>query len=158
MIIDIKKLHSEAIIPERAHPTDSGLDLFACLPDGDIVIPSILECEAPSMTLECEAPSITVPTGIAIALPEGYAAQVRPRSGLAFKHGVWCHLGTIDNGYRGEIAVLLYNLGVNTFTIKHGMKIAQLVIEPVFLPSVNIVDEFVDSTKRGTAGFGSTGQ
>jgi dUTP pyrophosphatase len=99
-----------------------------------------------------------VPTGLAIQLPEGYEAQVRPRSGLALRHGVTVlnTPGTIDADYRGEIMVLLVNLGRETFTIERGMRIAQLVVAPVTTVTPFAV-EWIDDTGRSGAGFGSTG-
>ncbi len=99
-----------------------------------------------------------IPTGIAIALPEGFEAQVRPRSGLALKHGVTClnAPGTIDSDYRGEIGVILANLGEAPFVVKRGMRIAQLVIAPVTRACWEEVDD-LDATARGSGGFGSSG-
>ena len=99
-----------------------------------------------------------VPTGIAIALPAGYEAQVRPRSGLALKHGITGlnSPGTIDADYRGEIGVILINHGDEAFTIERGMRIAQMVIAPVTLADWREV-ESLDATARGAGGFGSTG-
>ena len=99
-----------------------------------------------------------VPTGLQIAIPHGFEGQVRPRSGLAFRHGltVTNAPGTIDSDYRGELKVLLVNLGQEPFTIDRGMRIAQLVIAPVVQAVVGEVDD-LDSTERGTGGFGSTG-
>lgn len=101
---------------------------------------------------------VLVPTGIAIALATGYEAQVRPRSGLAARHGltVLNTPGTIDADYRGEIQVLLINLGEEPVTIARGMRIAQMVIAPVLRARVNEVP-FLDKTTRGSGGFGSTG-
>src|SRR5690606_31301795 len=99
-----------------------------------------------------------VPTGIAVALPAGYEAQVRPRSGLAAKHGVTVlnAPGTIDADYRGEIKVILINHSPEPFVITRGMRIAQLVIAPVTQAQWRIVEE-LDDTSRGAGGFGSTG-
>jgi dUTP pyrophosphatase len=99
-----------------------------------------------------------VPTGIVIAIPEGYEAQVRPRSGLAARHGITIlnAPGTIDADYRGEIQVVLANLGNEAVTITRGMRIAQLVIAPVVRAHLQEVSS-LDGTKRGTGGFGSTG-
>ena len=101
----------------------------------------------------------SVPTGLMIALPPGYEAQVRPRSGLAAKHGITClnSPGTIDADYRGEVKVILINLGQDAFVIKRGERIAQMVIAPVTRAELKIVAE-LDETKRGTGGFGSTGR
>lgn len=99
-----------------------------------------------------------VPTGFIFEIPQGFEIQVRPRSGLAFKHGVTClnTPGTIDSDYRGEVKVLLINLGEEDFTIDRGMRIAQLVFAPVVQAQVQEADTFND-TARGAGGFGSTG-
>jgi dUTP pyrophosphatase len=99
-----------------------------------------------------------VPTGIAIALPPGYEAQVRPRSGLAFRNGVTClnSPGTIDADYRGEVRVLLANLGSDDVRIERGDRIAQLIVAPVSRAEFRVVEELPE-TIRGTGGFGSTG-
>jgi dUTP pyrophosphatase len=99
-----------------------------------------------------------VPTGFAIALPEGYEGQVRPRSGLAVQHGVTVlnAPGTIDADYRGEVKVPLINLGDAPFTVTRGMRIAQLVVAPVSAVRLVEVAE-LDTTERGAGGFGSTG-
>ncbi len=111
-----------------------------------------------TMTLQTGGRTL-VPTGIAIALPAGYEAQIRPRSGLAWRYGVTClnAPGTIDADYRGEIKVLLANLGRDPFTIKHGERIAQMVIAPV-LRIMWASEDRLDHTARGPAGFGSTGR
>ena len=100
-----------------------------------------------------------VATGFAIAIPDGYEDQVRPRSGLALKHGVTClnTPGTIDHDYRGEVKVILANLGSETFRINRGDRIAQLVPAPVQRAAFALVDD-LDDTVRGTGGFGSTGR
>lgn len=99
-----------------------------------------------------------VPCGIAIALPQGFEAQLRPRSGLAFKHGVTVlnAPGTIDWDYRGELKALLINHGDMLFTVERGMRIAQLVIAPVIRASLAVVPD-LDDTSRGSGGYGSTG-
>jgi len=100
-----------------------------------------------------------IATGFAIAIPEGYEVQVRPRSGLALKHGVTClnTPGTIDHDYRGEVKVILANLGSETFRINRGDRIAQLVPAPIQRAAFALVDD-LDDTVRGTGGFGSTGR
>lgn len=100
-----------------------------------------------------------IPTGLTIALPAGHEAQVRPRSGLAAKHGVTClnTPGTIDADYRGEVKVILINLGQEAFVIKRGERIAQMVIAPVTRAELNVVAT-LDETLRGSGGFGSTGR
>jgi dUTP pyrophosphatase len=99
-----------------------------------------------------------VPTGLAIALPEGFEAQVRPRSGLALRHGVTClnSPGTIDADYRGEVQVILANLSSTPFTLKRGERIAQMVVAPVVRAALVEV-EVLPTTTRGSGGFGSTG-
>lgn len=100
-----------------------------------------------------------IPTGLTIALPSGYEAQVRPRSGLAARHGVTClnSPGTIDADYRGEVKVILINLGQEPFVIKRGERIAQMIVAPVTRADLKVVTE-LDETKRGAGGFGSTGR
>lgn len=99
-----------------------------------------------------------VPTGLSMAIPEGYEVQIRPRSGLAAKHGLTClnTPGTIDSDYRGEVKVILINLGEQPFTINRGERIGQMVLAPVTRATFNIVSA-LDETERGTGGFGSTG-
>jgi dUTP pyrophosphatase len=100
-----------------------------------------------------------VPTGVAIELPPGHEGQVRPRSGLAVRHGIGVvnGPGTIDEDYRGEVAVILVNLGQDAFEIRRGDRIAQLVVAPVVRVEVELVDE-LSETGRGSGGFGSTGK
>ena len=100
-----------------------------------------------------------VATGFAIAIPHGFEVQVRPRSGLALKHGVTClnTPGTIDEDYRGEVKVILANLGSDPFEVRRGERIAQLVPAPVLKVSFSVVDQ-LSGTARGAGGFGSTGQ
>jgi dUTP pyrophosphatase len=99
-----------------------------------------------------------VPTGLSMAIPEGLEVQIRPRSGLALKHGVTLvnSPGTIDSDYRGPVGVIMINLGEADFEITHGMRIAQMVVAPVIQAQFALVDD-LDETKRGVGGFGSTG-
>lgn len=99
-----------------------------------------------------------IPAGFFMALPAGYEAQVRPRSGLALRHGITCvnSPGTIDADYRGEVAVILGNFGPEPFTVQRGMRIAQMVIKPVYRAELEVVEQ-LDDTPRGQGGFGSTG-
>jgi dUTP pyrophosphatase len=103
--------------------------------------------------------SATVKTGFAVAVPEGYELQARPRSGLAAKYGITItnSPGTIDSDYRGEIMILLHNLGTETFRVSTGERIAQLVLAPVVQAEVEEVEE-LSETERGAGGFGSTGR
>ena len=136
-----RRLSPDAIIPAYAHPGDTGLDLHAC---EDVALdPGVAGL---------------VPTGVAIELPEATEAQVRPRSGLALKHSVTVlnTPGTIDEGYRGEVGVVLINHGATTFHVTRGLRIAQLVVQKRWTVEVVEVDGLTDTT-RGTGGFGSTG-
>ncbi|BCH57441.1 deoxyuridine 5'-triphosphate nucleotidohydrolase [Agrobacterium vitis] len=140
------------------------------LPHGDgLELPAYETAGAAGMDLRAavtEAEPLTlapgkralVPTGLIMEIPQGFEAQIRPRSGLAFKNGITClnTPGTIDSDYRGEVKVLLINLGPEDFTITRGMRIAQMVIAPVTQAQVIEVTETSD-TVRGTGGFGSTG-
>ena len=126
-------------IPTRAHPTDSGLDLFAA--SGAVIHPGM---------------TCRIRTGIAVAIPEGFEGQVRPRSSLASR-GVYALLGTIDQGYRGEIGVILTNISTERYQVHEGDRVAQLVVCPVALP-LPVVVSILDDTERGQGGFGSTGQ
>ena len=128
-------------LPARAHPGDAGLDLFAA---ADIDVPA--------------GETRLVGTGLAIELPPGTEGQIRPRSGLALRHGVTVlnAPGTIDAGYRGEVGVLLINHGRQTFRVRRGMKVAQLVVTPVI--EVEVVEAAsLSDTARSGDGFGSTG-
>jgi len=141
MLLKVKRLDARAIVPSYAHPGDAGLDLFAL--DLSVLAPSA---------------SALVRTGVAIELPPGTEAQVRPRSGLALKHQVTVlnSPGTVDEGYRGEVGVILINHGATDFVVEPGMKIAQLVVSPRVTVDVEEVRELVE-TARGAGGFGSTG-
>ncbi len=132
-------------LPDYASGQAAGLDLRAAIPAGE------------SVTLR-SGERVLVPTGIALQIPPGFEAQVRPRSGLAVKHGVTVlnSPGTIDADYRGEINVILVNLGPDSFELRRGDRIAQLVLAPVSR-AVLIEVSSLDRTPRGTGGFGSTG-
>jgi len=137
--------HGEGLmLPDYASAGAAGADLRAAThPDEPLVL-------APMGR-------VAVPTGLVIALPEGYEAQIRPRSGLALNHSVTClnSPGTIDSDYRGEIKVILINLGSSSFTVRRGDRIAQMVVAPV--TRVRWIEGPVDETARGPKGFGSTG-
>ena len=145
--VAIRRLEHGESLPLPAYETEhsAGMDLIAALPEGETL------ALAPGMRA-------LVPTGFAIALPEGYEAQVRPRSGLAYKHGVTVlnTPGTIDADYRGEVKVILVNLGSEPFQVTRGMRIAQMVVAPVTRVAWTVA-ESLDETKRGAGGFGSTG-
>ena len=146
--VNIRQMPHAVGLPLPAYQTAhaAGLDLLAAVPED---APMVL---APGT-------HATVPTGLAIALPEGFEAQVRPRSGLAAKHGVTVlnSPGTIDADYRGEIQVILINHGADAFTIRRGERIAQMVIVPVVQAKLVPVASLSD-TDRGSGGFGSTGR
>ncbi|PJI06905.1 MULTISPECIES: dUTP diphosphatase [Clostridium] len=139
--LKVKRIDSEAIIPEYAHEGDAGLDLFSI---EDKVIKA--------------GESALIRTGIQIELPPDTEAQVRPRSGLALKHSITVlnTPGTIDEGYRGEIKIILINLGKDDFKVEKSMKIAQMLVKPVLRVKVSEVKE-LSSSDRGANGFGSTG-
>ena len=146
--IDVRRLpHGEGLaLPAYQSAHAAGLDLLAAVPEDS---PLILLPGKHAM----------VPTGLTIALPEGYEAQVRPRSGLAAKHGVTVlnAPGTVDADYRGEINVLLINHGAEPFAIRRGERIAQIVIASVTRAEFVAADQ-LSSTERGSGGFGSTGR
>ena len=147
LTIEIKKLDhfGDLELPKFETVLAAGADLRAAVPSAD------------PMTLEPGERAL-IPTGFAMALPAGYEAQIRPRSGLAYKHGITClnTPGTIDADYRGEVKVLLINHGQDSFTINRGERIAQMVIAPITQPDFEVVTELSD-TARGAGGFGSTG-
>lgn len=141
MILKVKKLTADALLPQYAHPGDAGADLFAN-----------------EATTIGSGKSAMIKTGISIELPPSTEAQVRPRSGLAAKNQITVlnTPGTIDEGYRGEVCVILINHGEKDFVVEKGMKIAQMVVKPVIAVEVQEVADLSD-TRRGTGGFGSTG-
>jgi dUTP pyrophosphatase len=141
-MVDVRvlKMHPEMTSPGYAHPGDAGLDLRSC---EDLML-------SPGETR-------TVKTGIKVAIPEGFVGLVWDKSGYASKSSIHCLAGVIDSGYRGEIAIVMKNLGSEKFDIKKDMKIAQLLIQPVARASlVEVAD--LESTQRNEGGFGSTGR
>lgn len=144
--VQVKLLDPRAGVPVYQTAGAAGLDLAACLPES-----------TPSITIQPGKITV-IPTGIAIAIQPGFEAQVRPRSGLSTKHGITLPNapGTIDCDYRGEVLVPLINHSSEPFAITHGMRIAQMVIAPVSHAHIQVV-ETLESTQRGTGGFGSTG-
>ena len=133
----------DLLLPTYESPGAAGMDIAAAITADIVIAPGARHA---------------VPSGLAIAVPAGHEAQIRPRSGLALRHGVTVANapGTIDSDYRGEIKVILINLGEAPITISRGMRIAQMVVAPVIQASLALVDT-LDSTKRGDGGFGSTG-
>ncbi len=145
VIIPIKILeHGKNLdLPSYATELSAGMDLFAAISNNIILKPGAREL---------------LPTGVAIALPKAFEAQIRPRSGLALKNGITVlnTPGTIDADYRGEIKIILINLGAEDFIISRGMRIAQMVIAPITQALLKPVED-LDETTRNSGGFGSTG-
>ena len=141
MTVKFRKIDPDAVLPSYAHPGDAGMDVRSV---------EALEIAPGGRHL--------VRTGLVMMLPPGYEAQVRPRSGLALKSGVTVlnTPGTIDEGYRGEVGVILVNHGEKPFSVERGMKVAQIVVAPVVRAEIAETDE-TDATARGAGGFGSTG-
>ena len=127
--------------PRRAHPSDAGIDLYACLPR-PIIIPS--------------KERFIIPTGVRIEIPEGYFGLIKDRSGWAAKKGAHVLAGVVDAGYRGEIKVVLCNCGEEPLEVKPGDRIAQIIIIPIPQVKLQRVSE-LSSSERGERGFGSTG-
>lgn len=147
-VIKIKRLHpdtdADIPLPRYMTPQSAGMDLCAAIKANLVVNKGELAL---------------IPTGFAIALPEGYEAQIRPRSGLAVKHGIGLinSPGTIDADYRGEIKIAIINLGAGPYTFRRGDRIAQMVIKQVHAARLEVVEE-LDETRRNTGGFGHTGK
>lgn len=146
MIIKVYRLNKGNPVPTYMSESASGMDLYASLEHPVDILPGRYSL---------------IPAGVVVSLPAGYEAQVRPRSGLALRHGVTVlnAPGTIDRDYRGEIKVLLINHGTEVFTVENGMRIAQMVIarvERVDVVEVECLDD-IDSTMRSSGGFGHTG-
>ncbi len=137
--LKVKRLTTVAKLPSFAHPNDACFDIYA---GQDIVVPG--------------KGYISVPTGIASEIPEGYEVVIRPRSGLAFNHGLQVHPGTIDSGYRGEWLVQVYNHSYISYLINAGDRIAQGALRPIPVVEIKEVNDLEESS-RGDGGFGSTG-
>jgi len=146
LLLKIKKVKGFEDLPTPKYMTSgaAGMDIYAAVDDNVVLNPGERKL---------------ISAGICLEIPKGYEAQVRPRSGLAINHGITLlnTPGTIDWDYRGEIKVILINLGDEDFHIQRGDRIAQLVINKVEIPLIEVV-EFIDSTDRGAGGFGSTGK
>src|SRR5699024_2726599 len=135
--LKIKKLHEDATIPTRAHSTDAGLDIYAN--------------ETVTVTNGTK-----ISTGIAIDIPAGYEGTIRPRSGKSVKTNLRVILGTIDAGFNGEIGVIAEASDRSNYLVQRGEKIAQLVVNPIVTPQLEIVDQFDTQSERGEKGFGSS--
>jgi len=144
-LVRYKALSARATLPKYQTELAAGMDLHACLADGEMLTVPPGEI-------------IRVPLGFAVALPPGYEAQIRPRSGLATKSGITVpnSPGTVDADYRGEMVVALINLGREPFVVRHGDRVAQMVLARHAHAEMEIVTE-LDETSRGAGGFGSTG-
>lgn len=142
----LRPLSPRFTLPAYQTAGSAGMDLAACLPDGQRVV------------IEPGA-IVKVPLGFAVSFPAGFELQIRPRSGLATKHAITVPNapGTVDSDYRGEMIVALINLGREPFTVEHGMRIAQMILAPVCRAEIAIA-ETLDETARGGGGFGSTGR
>jgi dUTP pyrophosphatase len=139
MEMKVKRIHKDAKLPRYGHVGDAGLDLF-----------SVMAC----VLKGGEARAIS--TGIQVAIPNGYVGLIWDKSGISLKN-IHRLAGVVDSGYRGEIKVVMTNLSTEAFTIEKGMKIAQMLIQPIF--KVRVIDsEVLDDTSRGESGFGSTGE
>lgn len=139
MKLAVKRIHPEAKLPVRGHPGDAGLDLFA-VEDGMLAPGEIRP----------------VATGIQIAVPSGHVGLIWDKSGISLQ-GVHRLAGVVDAGYRGEVRVVLVNLGREPFEVRKGMKIAQMLVQPIVAAEVVETDD-LDPTSRGEGGFGSTGR
>ena len=138
MEIKVKRIHPEAKLPVYGHPGDAGFDLFAC--ESLVLAPGEVRA---------------VPTGIALAIPRGFVGLIWDKSGISLK-GVHKLAGVVDAGYRGEVRVVMANLGPAPYEIQAGMKIAQMLVQPVQETKIVEADS-LDGTSRGEGGFGSTG-
>jgi dUTP pyrophosphatase len=143
--VKIKRLAGTDDVPLPRRMTDraAGFDLSAAVTEAAVLLPGDIR---------------VIPCGFAMAIPDGYEAQIRPRSGLASRHGIGLinSPGTIDSDYRGEVQVPIINLGRASFTVERGMRIAQMLVLPV--PAVELIEtDSLDSTARGAGGFGHTG-
>jgi dUTP pyrophosphatase len=139
MNLPIQQLEPEAKLPEYAHPGDAGMDVF-----------SLEACEL------VPGERCAIRTGIALQVPEGYVALVWDKSGRSVKEGLTTMAGVIDAGYRGEVQIVLINLGNDPVSIEKHQKIAQILIQPVVSATI-VSTEALDDSSRGTGGFGSTG-
>lgn len=144
MEVRVKKLHKLARLPHYQTDQAAAMDVHACL-DAPLILQPLQRA--------------MVPTGLAVELPEGYEMQVRARSGLSIKHGITMvnGVGTVDADYRGELNILVINLGQEAFTIEHDMRIAQLLVTKYEQVRWQLTEDGLSETTRGSSGFGSTG-
>ena len=140
--IFVKKLSGTATLPTYGSSGAAGMDLYADASQGEIIIPS--------------NDWVLIKTGISMAIPEGFYGRIAPRSGLAYNYGIDILAGVIDADYRGDIGAILYNNDIHQFVVRHGERIAQLIIEPCVHATLQET-KILPSTDRGAGGFGSTG-
>lgn len=140
MKIKIQKILDETIVPNYAKQGDAGMDLYSVV--DEIIPPNEIK---------------RISTGIKMEIPEGFVGLVWDKSGVAFNKGIKTMAGVIDSGYRGEIMIVLINHSKENFEIKKGQKIAQMLIQKIENPKIEIVDSLNDNTERGEGGFGHTG-
>ena len=140
MEIKIERMDKDLELPKYAHETDAAMDLYAS--SSHVIAPM---------------ERVIVKTGIKMAIPSGHVGLIWDRSGLAAKYSMHTMAGVIDSGYRGEIGVVMINLGQDTFAVEKGMRVAQIIIQPCLNVSVTEVEHLDDKTERGEGGFGSTG-
>ena len=138
-VLNVKKLNENATVPTKVNRSDAGYDLYAL--EGTII-------DKHSHKL--------IKTGISMAIPEGYVGLIWPRSGMAYKHGIDVFAGVIDSSYRGDVGVILYNSQYSNYNIEKGDRIAQIIFQKIEDFDLNLVEN-LDDTKRGTGGFGSSG-
>ncbi len=145
-------------LPKYETPSSAGMDVCAYIEPQAFSNPPLKKDVSHPVVIEGGKTAL-ISTGLSVAIPQGFEIQVRPRSGLALKHGITVlnAPGTIDADYRGEIGVVLHNTSDKLFIVEHGMRIAQLVVAPVIQANWDLVDD-LDETERGDGGFGSTGQ
>lgn len=143
MVLKFQKIHQDAQIPKLAHPTDAGLDV----------------CSVENKTIKAGS-FATISTGLVMQIPKGHEVQVRSRSGLAAKNGIFVlnGIGTIDAGYRGELKVILANFSSTDFEVSKGDRIAQLVANKLTPVKIKTVEHINNKTDRSTGGFGSSGK
>ena len=139
MILKIKKLNQEAVVPQYIRQGDAALDLYSC--ESLVITPNSRKL---------------VSTGVAMAIPLGYVGLIWDRSGMAANYGIKSMGGVIDSNYRGELKIILHNLSEQEFVVEKGMRIAQILIQPVMQMEVKEVEE-LDESNRGKEGFGSSG-
>jgi len=156
--VELKKMYEDVVVPEYAKEGDAGMDIRAYFTEEFVKKAGRDVYKEEGLRIEAGIRKI-IPTGIKVAIPNGYEIQVRPRSGMAFKKGltVLNTPGTIDAGYRGEIGVIIYNAGHDSVTIEHGERVAQLVLNKVPQVEWDVVEELPESV-RGADGYGSTGE